>query len=106
VLTPIHPLTAVWIAVNRIALDGETVVAPGKCIDVERAMQAITIDAAHVLRRDHEIGSIEVGKLADFTVLNDDPFEVDPAQLNEIPVVATVLGGTVFSVTPGAPGPE
>lgn len=98
VLTPIHPLTAAWIAVNRIALDGKTVVAPGERIDVDHAMRAITIDAAHVLRRDHEIGSIEVGKLADFTVLDDDPFEVDPLRLNEVPVVATVLGGAVFPV--------
>lgn len=96
VLTPIHPLTAVWIAVNRLALDDVSVQAPGERIGVDRAMRAITIDAAHILRRDHELGSIEVGKHADFTILDEDPYEVDPMQLREIPVWGTVLGGKVF----------
>jgi hypothetical protein len=96
VLTPIHPLTAVWIAVNRLALDGRTVQAPGERIGLDRAMRAITIDAAHILRRDHELGSIEVGKHADFTILDDDPYEVDPMAIRDVPVWGTVLGGTVF----------
>ena len=96
VLTPISPLTAVWIAVNRLALDGKTVQAPGERIGLERALRAITIDAAHVLRRDHELGSIEVGKLADFTVLDEDPYDVAPAAIRDIGVHATVLGGDVF----------
>lgn len=96
VLTPISPLTAVWIAVNRLALDETTVQAPGERIGLERALRAITIDAAHVLRRDHEIGSIEVGKLADFTVLDDDPYDVTVSAIRDIGVHATVLGGEVF----------
>ena len=96
VLTPIHPLTAVWIAVNRIALDGKTVQAPGERIDVDRALRAITIDAAHILRRDHEFGSIEAGKFADFTILEDDPYAVDPMKIRDIPIWGTVLGGRVF----------
>ena len=98
VLTPIHPLTAVWIAVNRIALDGETVLAPGERIGVDRAMRAITVDAAHILGRDHVLGSIEPGKHADFTVLDDDPYEVDPAAIRDVGVHATMLGGAVFPV--------
>jgi predicted amidohydrolase YtcJ len=98
VLTPIDPLTAVWIAVNRLALDGETVYAPGERIGVDRAMKAITIDAAHVLRRDHQLGSIEAGKFADFTVLNADPYECDPIEIRDIGVYATVLSGQVFHI--------
>lgn len=96
VLTPISPMAAVWIAVNRIALDEETVLAPGERIGVDRAMRAITIDAAHVIGRDAEHGSVEVGKHADFTVLDDDPYDVDPAAIRDIRVHATVLGGRVF----------
>lgn len=96
VLTPIHPLMAAWIAVRRIALDGETVVAPGERIGRERALRAITIDAAHVLGRDREIGSIEVGKRADFTILAEDPFTVDINRLKDIAIWGTVLGGEVF----------
>ena len=93
VIGPMAPLTAAWVAVNRIASDGETVMAPGEKISVDRALRAITADAAFVLRRDHEVGSLEVGKLADFAVLGDDPYEVDPARLHEIPIHGTVLGG-------------
>jgi hypothetical protein len=95
VLTPIHPLTAVWIAVNRVATDG-SVQAPGERIGVDRAMRAITIDAAHVLTRDRELGSIEAGKLADFAILDADPYEVDPMAIKDIGIWGTVLGGQVF----------
>lgn len=96
VLTPISPLTAVWIAVNRLGLDGKTILAPGERISLDRAMRAITIDAAHILGRDHKIGSIEVGKLADFTVLDADPYEVEEAAIRDIGVHATILGGEAF----------
>lgn len=102
VVMPIDPLKAVWIAVNRIAADGKTVMAPGERIGVERAMRAITIDAAHVLRQDHRLGSIEVGKLADFTILEDDPFAVDPMALKDIGVWGTVLGGVKQPAGAGA----
>lgn len=96
VLTPISPLTAAWIAVERIALDGETVLAPGERIGIDRAMRAITIDAAHVIGRDKVHGSVEVGKHADFTVLDEDPYEVETSRIRDIRVHATVLGGKTF----------
>ena len=93
VLVPLHPLTAAWAAVNRVAMDGKTVMAPGERIGVERALRAITIDAAYVLGADRQLGSIEPGKLADFTILENDPFEVDPMALRDIKIWGTVLGG-------------
>ena len=92
VVTPLSPLLVAEIATTRTGADG-TVLAPGERISVDRALRAITIDAAHVLRRDHEVGSIEAGKLADFTVLADDPYAVDPSQIGSIEVIGTVLGG-------------
>ncbi|MGY3604448.1 MULTISPECIES: amidohydrolase [unclassified Bradyrhizobium] len=94
VLVPLHPLTAAWVAVNRIALDGKTVLAPGERIGVERALRAITIDAAYVLGAEQRLGSLEPGKFADFAVLEADPFEVDPVDLKDIKIWGTVLGGT------------
>ena len=95
VVAPMHPLTAAWIAVNRLSADNETVVGPGERISVERALRAITVDAAFVLRKDDVLGSIEPGKHADFAILGDDPFEVDPLKLKDIPIRGTVLGGEV-----------
>ena len=95
VVTPLSPLKVAEIAVTRLGEDGETVLAPGERISLERALRAITVDAAYVLGRDHEIGSIEVGKYADFTVLADDPFEMEAGKIGSIEVVDTVLGGEV-----------
>lgn len=93
VVVPMHPLTAAWVAVNRIAADGKTVVAPGERIGVERAMRAVTIDAAYVLGLEDKIGSLEPGKFADFAILEEDPFEVDPIRLKDIKVWGTALSG-------------
>jgi len=61
------------------------------------ALHAITLGPAYTLKLDHLIGSIEVGKFADFAILKNDPLEEPPASLKDIPVVATVRGGKIFS---------
>ncbi|HEX5016597.1 MAG TPA: amidohydrolase [Actinomycetes bacterium] len=95
-LLPISPLEAAWTAVTRLAADNQTVQAPGERISVELALRSITIDAAYLIGMDHLVGSLEVGKYADFAVLGQDPTAVDPQQLRQIPVIATVLGGKTF----------
>ncbi|MEZ5726641.1 MAG: amidohydrolase [Burkholderiaceae bacterium] len=93
VVVPMHPLTAAWVAVNRIAEDGRTVMGEGERIGVDRAMRAITIDAAHVLGMERSIGSLEPGKWADFAILDEDPWEVDPMHLKDIGIWGTALAG-------------
>jgi len=93
VVVPMHPLTAAWIAVHRIAEDGRTVVAEGERIGVDRAMRAITIDAAWVLGMERHLGSLEPGKFADFAILEEDPWEVDPMRLKDIRIWGTALAG-------------
>lgn len=93
VVSPLSPLLVAEIAATRIGADGETVLAPGERISLDQALRAVTVDAAYVLRQDHRVGSIEVGKLADFTVLADDPYEVAPTDVGSIEIVDTVLGG-------------
>jgi len=99
VVVPMFPLSAVTGAVTRIAEDGKTVIAPDEGIGVERALRAITIDAAYILGMENRIGSLEQGKFADFTILEEDPFEVDPKEIENIPIWGTVLGGKPFKAT-------
>lgn len=96
VVVPLHPLTAAWVAVNRIAKDGHTVLGEGERIGVDRALRAITIDAAYVLGCEREVGSLEPGKFADFAILEEDPYEVDPMRLKDIAIWGTALGGRLY----------
>jgi predicted amidohydrolase YtcJ len=47
------------------------------------------------------VGSIEVGKFADFAVLAEDPAEVAPQRLKDLEVWGTVLGGRIFQAPAG-----
>lgn len=91
-MAPALPLNSAWVAVNRTGESG-AVLGPEERIDVERAMRAITIDAAYILGMEHEIGSIRGGKKADFTVLEADPFETPVEALKDIPIWGTVFEG-------------
>jgi len=93
-VTPLGSLHTMWCAVNRVTATGK-VLGPHERVSVERALRAVTIDAAHQLRMDHQVGSIEAGKLADFVVLADDPHDVDPMAIKDIEVRGTVVGGEV-----------
>ena len=53
-------------------------------------------DAAYILGLEDKIGSLEQGKFADFAILEEDPFEVDPKRIENIKIWGTVLGGKPF----------
>jgi len=95
-VAPPRPLEEVWIAVNRVGALSNEVRGPGERVSVDKALRMITIDAAYTLGVDDRIGSIEAGKLADFTVLDADPREVEPMAIRDIPVIATIVGGRVI----------
>ncbi|MCX8955669.1 amidohydrolase family protein, partial [Ruegeria sp. NA] len=63
---------------------------------VEDALRAVTIDAAHSLGLEKELGSIAPGKYANFTILEDDPLSVEPDEIRNIGIWGTVLEGRVF----------
>ena len=87
-------LFTAWCAVNRQTMSGGTL-GKAQCINVQQALYAITMGAAYTLKLDHELGSIETGKRADFAVLGQDPLDVDPMALKDVPVRGTVYGGRV-----------
>ena len=82
-------------AANRITAEGQ-VVAPEERLSLGAALRAITLGAAELLRAEDEIGSIEAGKHADFTVLERDPYEVPLAELHQIPIWGTVFQGRPY----------
>jgi len=94
-ITPLNPLFTAWCAVQRETASGR-VLGEHERISVDDALRAITLGAAYTLKMDHLVGSIEVGKCADFAVLDDDPSRVAPARLKDVRVWGTVLGGRVF----------
>ncbi len=91
-MAPAEPLLLAWVAVNRIGSDGR-VWGEDQRLSLDLALRAITIEGAYSLGLEGEIGSIEVGKRADFTILERDPYAVEPTELAEIPIWGTVLGG-------------
>lgn len=103
---PPRPLEWVWIAVNRPSIESDAILAPAERVTVEQAMRMITVDAAYHLGMENKIGSIEAGKLADFTVLEQDPFTVDPMKIRDIPIWGTVLGGRPQAITSIVPQKE
>ncbi len=94
---PSDPLYLAWAGVNRITPSGR-VAGPEQRIPVDAALRAITIDAAYSWRKEHEIGSIAPGKIANFTVLDMNPYEVAPEKLKDVPVWGTVFEGRIFEV--------
>ena len=93
-VTPMGPLFTAWCAVNRLTMTGRTLGEAQK-ITVAEALRLITLGAAHTLKLDNEIGSIECGKIADFAILGADPLAVAPEALKDVPVLGTVSGGRV-----------
>ena len=94
---PCDPLYFVWSAVNRVTPSGR-VAAPEQRISVEDALRAITIEAAYSWRKEAELGSITPGKIANFTVLEQDPLAVEPMRLKDIPIWGTAFEGRLFPI--------
>ncbi len=94
-VTPLGPLFTAWCAVNRTTVSGR-VLGEAERISPADALRAITLGAAYTLKLDDEIGSVEVGKRADFAVLDEDPLGVAPEALKDVPVWGTVVGGQAF----------
>ncbi len=82
-------------AVLREGLVSGRVSGPEERITVEEAIRTYTLNGAWQDHMDDVKGSIEVGKLADFCVINGDILTVDPHQIGEIQVLMTIVGGKI-----------
>jgi len=99
-----RPLEAIEIATSRREFDKPDQ-APLPPIDerigLADAIRANTLGAAHQIRLEDAVGSIEVGKLADLVILERNLFEVPPQQIHHTGIVMTMMNGVVRHGTTG-----
>ncbi|QLC22923.1 amidohydrolase family protein [Parasphingopyxis sp. CP4] len=91
-LAPPLPLRAAGIHMTRATREGGTLTADEQ-LSASEALESITIDAAYALGLEAEIGSIAVGKRADFTILNANPLETPGEAWPDIGIWGVVLDG-------------
>lgn len=102
-MAPAEPLFLAWTAASRETMSGK-VFAPAERLTLDQAIRAVTIDAAYMINMEATLGSIEAGKLADFAVLDKDPYEVGVAGLRDIKVWGTVFEGRAYPAKRSASG--
>jgi predicted amidohydrolase YtcJ len=92
-VSPPIPLLNVQAMVTRRTLSGK-IHGANQAVTLHDAFRAHTREAAFQIGRDHDLGSIEVGKIADFVELSADPFTVDVNRLTDlVQVKGTWRGG-------------
>jgi predicted amidohydrolase YtcJ len=102
------PLYHAWGMVTRksIAEDGSVCEPPdwlkAGALTIEEVLPMMTINAAFAVNRENEIGSLEVGKLADLVVLSDNPLDVGTDDIKDIQVLMTMIDGKVEYCRPGS----
>lgn len=100
---PAKPLLGIYAAVTRQTLDGEPDGGwfPEERVDVETAIRAFTLNNAFAAGEEDIKGSIAAGKLADLTVLDGNLLDIDPAEIKDVRVLATIVGGRATFAAPG-----
>jgi predicted amidohydrolase YtcJ len=88
------PLLGIHDMVNRRTASGAPFNA-GEAITAEEALRAYTWGSAYASKAEHVKGSVEAGKLADFTILSEDPTAVSPDRIAGLEVIATIVDGEV-----------
>ena len=99
---PIDPRVGLYAAVTRKGMSGR-VFGADEAVSIREALRMYTVNSAYLSWDEHKKGSIEVGKFADFIVLDRDPLTVPPEQLLTMRVLTTVVNGKV--VYQGKEGP-
>ncbi len=92
-MEPLNPLRGIQAAVTRTAF-------PEEQVTIDEALRIYTIDAAYATGEENVKGSVEAGKLADLTVLSNDPHNVSPKEIKNIRVEMTLVGGKLIHPKP------
>ncbi|MFC1689065.1 amidohydrolase [Pseudomonadota bacterium] len=94
-VTDLNPLLAIEVAITRQNPyeNAGPVLDESEGVDLATMIDAYTINGAYLMKQDDQQGSIEVGKRADFVVLDRNLFEIPAVQISDAQVVMTVYGG-------------
>jgi len=92
----VDPRLGLSAAVTRADGEGKPVGGwfPGEKLTAFEALRGFTLDAAYAGFAETEVGSLQVGKRADFVVLAEDPLAVPGSALRALTVLATYVDGT------------
>jgi len=92
-----NPMLGIYAAITRQDARGwpETGWFPEQRMNREEAIKGFTIWAAYSAFQEDVLGSIEVGKYADFTVLDKDILQVEPREILTTKAVYTIVGGKI-----------
>jgi hypothetical protein len=99
-VTPISPWWGLWAAVERKELNSGRVIAPEERLSISQALELFTRNPAYIGFEESKKGSLEVGKLADFIVVDRDVLAIPSAQLKEVQVLQTWVGGELIYQRP------
>ena len=101
-VAPPSAIEGIYAAVTRRTLDDKNPDGwfPEQKITVEEALRAYTVNAAYAQFAEREKGSLEVGKLADFALIDRDLTKIAPTEIRSARVVLTVVGGKVVHRIP------
>ena len=94
-ITPLNPFMTMWTATNRVTRSGEVLGEKERVTNLD-ALRAITSNAAWQLGEEKTKGTIEVGKIADFVILNENPLEIPKEKLLDLKVIETIKNGKVI----------
>ena len=89
---PYGPSVTLWTGITRKGWDGR-VYGADEAVDREEALWLHTYQPAYQTFSEDRVGTIEVGKLADFTIVGEDFFEMDEDRIRYLPIVSTIVGG-------------
>ncbi len=94
---PINPIASFYASISRKTLKGmpEGGYEPEQKMTREQALKSYTLDAAYGAFEENIKGSISIGKLADFTIYNQDLMTVNEPDILNTEVVMTIFGGEV-----------
>jgi len=96
---PWKPVETLFFAVTRAKLNGVSELEsttgwyPNESLSIPEALRAMTLTNAYAAFQEQFIGSLEVGKFADFVIINRDPVTTKPQELKDLQVIETWVAG-------------